>query len=310
MKRIFLILWALLAFVAAASAQNTEAQADYLRRYNNLVGRVGPAGLGVETLLDKWEAEFPEDPAQMLARFSFLFTRSRSSQVVELQQDRYLGQAPLISLPDSLGNPHNYYEVYVYDDDLYADALRAIDQAILAEPWRLDCRMVKIDALLAYEKESPEMAVAELKVLADKHFKEKTVWEYEGLGRVNDEQFKAFMQDYCAAIFRIGSPQSAEAFKSLSEYLLGYCKDEPLYVNNLGSYYLVKKEYKTARKYFDQVLRKHPDDMTALKNGLLVARATKDRKLEKKYLEMMAKHGETETDRKSAQMRLDAYNKK
>ena len=72
----------------------------------------------------------------------------------------------------------------------------------------------------------------------------------------------------------------------------------------------MKKDYKNARKHFDQVLKKHPGDMTALKNCLLLARSSKDVKLEKKYLAMMAQHGETETDRESARIRLEAYGKK
>ena len=92
--------------------------------------------------------------------------------------------------------------------------------------------------------------------------------------------------------------------------MLTYCKDEPLFLDNLGSYHLVRKEYKQARKYYDQVLKKHPSDMTALKNSILMARTMKDVKLEKKYLALMAKNGETEVDRQSAQARLDAYNLK
>lgn len=304
MKRIITIL-ALALLPLVASAQETRE--DYLRRYNNLQERVGPAGLGVETLLNKWEAAYPEDPQQMVARFSFCFTRSRTSQVVELDRDRYLGQPPLIPMTDSLGKKHNYFEVYEYDDDLFAEANAAIGKAIGVKPWRLDYRFLRIDALIAYEKEKPEMALQELCALADKNYKEKPVWEFEGLDGVSQEQFKAFMQDYCVALFRIGSDASALAFKTFSEHMLTYCKEDPLFVDNLGSYYLVRKEYKKAQQYFDKVLKKHPGDMTALKNCLLLARTTKDKKLEKKYLQLMAKNGETEQDRASAQARLEAY---
>ena len=81
-------------------------------------------------------------------------------------------------------------------------------------------------------------------------------------------------------------------------------------MNNLAGYYLVKKDIKKAQKYIDQVLKKHPDDMTALKNGMLLSRTKKDTKLEKKYLELMAANGETETDRASAKARLEALGKK
>ena len=309
MKRTLILLLALVLPIAA-SAQETLSQSEFLRRYTNLVDRVGPAGLGVETHLNKWEATWPEDPMLYLARFRFCLTRSQSSHIEDLSVDKYLGQPPLLPMTDSLGNKHNYYEIVDYDDDLFAQANSAIGQAISLDPWHLDYRMARIDALIAYEKDKPEMALQELKALADKHYKEHPVWVYEGMDGVTEEQFRAFMQDYCVSIFRLGSDTSAQAFKALSEHMLTYCKDEPMFVDNLGSYHLVRKEYKQARKYYDQVLKKHPGDMTALKNSILMARTMKDVKLEKKYLALMAKNGENEADRMSAQARLDAYNTK
>ena len=308
MKKHLLLLLLGLVCLAPLSAQETKE--DYLRRYNNLVDRVGADGLGVETLLNKWEAAWPEDVNQLLARFSFCFARSQSSRVVPMEQERYLGNPPLLPMKDSLGKKVNYFEVTDYDDALFAEANTAIGKAISTAQNRLDWQMAKISALMAYEKEKPEMTLQELKALATFHYTRKPDWVHEQLGTVTPEQFEAIMQDYCAALFRINTPTSLEAFKAFSEHLLSYKKDHPLFMDNLGSYYLVKKDYKKARKYYDQVLKKHPGDMTALKNSLLMARALKDVKLEKKYLALMAAHGETETDRAGAQARLDAYNQK
>ena len=295
MKRI-LILLAAAVLPLFASAQEPLSQAEFLRRYNNLIQRVGPDGVGVETHLNKWEEAWPEDPQQYLARFCFCFERCRTGNIVELAAEKYLGQPPLLPITDTLGVKHNYFEVFEYDDDLFAQANSAIGQAISLKPWHLDWRMARIDALMAYEKDKPEMTLQELKSLADKHYKEHPVWEYDGMDGVTEDQFRAFMQDYCVALFRLGSDTSALAFKTLSEHMLTYCKDDPLFLDNLGSYYLVNKDYKKARKYFEQVLKKHPDDMTALQNMVLMARVTKDEKLKKKYQPLLAKAAQKQLD--------------
>ena len=308
MKRILTFLVALMLPVLLFAQTSQE---DYIRRFNNLVNRVGPAGVGVETLLDKWAEEYPDDTQQLLARFSFWFNKCQTSNVIQLPQDRYLGREPLLPLTDSLGRKNNYFEDIVYEDESFGLALEALDKAVALEPQRLDLRLLRIDALTAYEKGSPDMALSALKSLADENYRQHPAWTHESLEKVDDEVFKALLQDYCFTFFRLGTDSSAEAFKSLSEHMLTYCKDDPLFLDNLGSYWFVcKKDYKKARKHYDQVLKKHPDDITAIRNSVLLARSDKNVKLEKKYLAMMAQYGATEMDRASAKAQLEALNQK
>ena len=309
MKKIYLVL--LLCLTAFSAMAQPLSKEEYLGRYQRLVARVGAAGVGVETLIGQWAEAWPDDVQMLLARFSFFYNKSQTAKVIQLSQERYLGRAPLLPMKDSTGAVRNYFEDTVFDDELFGRADEAISRAISLEPLRLDRRLVRITALTAYEKGSPDMALSELKALVDKHFNEHLAWVYEGLQSVGDEEFKALMQEYCYTFFRLGTPGAAEAFKALSEHLLRYCKDDPLYVNNLGSYYLVcKKEPKKALKYYNSILKKHPDDLTAIRNTILLARSTKDARLEKKYLPLMVKYGETESERAGAAARLQALGRK
>jgi Flp pilus assembly protein TadD len=79
-------------------------------------------------------------------------------------------------------------------------------------------------------------------------------------------------------------------------------------VNNLGSYHLVKEEFKAALKYYDKVLKKSPSDQTARQNALLAARRMKNVKAEKKYLNLMVRYG-SEKEKTLAQVRLDSLGK-
>ena len=115
------------------------------------------------------------------------------------------------------------------------------------------------------------------------------------------------MQEYCYTFFKFASPRCYEAFRELSEKMLRYEKDDPLYLNNLGSYYLVyKKDSKSALKYYNKVLKKHPDDLTALRNCVVLARHDKNAKLEKKYLPSLIKYTDNPTEKASAEARLSA----
>ena len=80
-------------------------------------------------------------------------------------------------------------------------------------------------------------------------------------------------------------------------------------MNNVGSYYLVSENYKSALKTYSKVLKKCPDELTAIQNCVLAARMMKDTKLEIKYLQMMVKYA-PEKDALTAKARLDALTRK
>ena len=154
-------------------------------------------------------------------------------------------------------------------------------------------------AIIAYNKDTGEVRSGQ--VAAREGF------DYYLIKLAGEDLFPSVMQEYCYAFFKIGTPHCFDAFKELSEKMLSYYPGNTVYMTNLGSYYLVyKHDSKTALKMYNKVLKKSPDDYTAIKNCVLLARSDRNTKLERKYLPMLIRVTPDETEKASAQARLDA----
>lgn len=284
------------------------AQSDrYEQRYNLLVSKLGPAGVGVETILDNWEKADSTDAKMLLGRFNYIFTKAQSTQVVIKQSRKYLGMDPIITLKDSTGVDQHYYQETFYDDEMYGQAMKVVERAIGMHPEKLDFRFLKANAYIAYEKESPDMALAYLLNLIDESLSRK-VWLYDG--EPSDAAFfSEAMLEYCFTFYTIGSPAAMNAFLTLSQRMNELDPKNPAFINNIGTYYLIAKEdYKTALKYYNKVLKSFPEDYTAIKNCVLLARKQNNVKLEKKYLPLLAEFGD-EKDKLMAKARLQQLGK-
>lgn len=283
-----------IAYMLAAMALSVSLSAqtsDHLRRYNILLDRVGPAGVGMETLIENWSKAEPENPDMLTARFYYHIAKAQGTEVVARKEARYLGAAPMLTLQDSTGTDIFYYEVLKYDDDLFAEALKAVDKAISVYPQRLDFRFLKANAYMSYERESPDMALSNILGLAHDYMTSGKTWTYQdgdGQVEVDPELFAQMMQEYCITLYTLGTPASYEAFLKLSRRMNGYMPKNPAFLADMGSYHLVvAKDPKTALKYYDKALKLDPQAKDIVNNALLAARKLKNAKLEKKYLKML-----------------------
>lgn len=304
MKKILISLILCTAGICAGAQTSS-----YSEKYDLLVSKLGPAGVGVETVLNNWEKEDSTDVKMLIGKFNYYFTKSQSSTVEPLPVKKYLGNAPVVTLKDSLDNDVNYFQVTSYDDELFGTASKYLDRALEYYPGRLDLRFLKAASLIAYEKESPDMALAFLTELIDDGMSGRFEWEYPDV-EVDDEFFRSAVQEYCYTFFNMGTPMSFTAFRSISEKMLEYDPKDTLFLANMGSYYFVAlKDYKKALSYYRKVLKIDEGDYTAIKNTILIARTTKDVKLEKKYLPLLAEYG-TESEKLTAKARLQALESK
>ena len=303
-RKIILAVMILTGSAASVSGQGKEElKKTYSDRYDLVVSKLGPDGVGIETILDQWAAVDSLDTKMLAARFSYYFAKSQSTSVVVKPEKKYLGADPVLSLKDSTGADVYYFQEVFYDDSLFSMSMKSIDKAIAVSPQRIDFRFSKAAALLSYEKDSPDMTLSFLLGLVEEDAGGME-WEYPGY-ELDDDFFKSSMQEYCYAFFKLGTPSSYEAFRTLSERMLMADPDDPQFISNLGSYCLVvSKDYGKALKYYKKTLKINPQDYTTLKNCVLLARQQKNRKLEKKYLTLFMEVA-PENEKLAAEARLE-----
>ena len=285
MKRISAALAALVLVCTALPAQSV----DWQKKYERQVKAVGLSGVGVETILDSWGAADSSSVDYLAARYAFWFDKSHSLVVEAHDSPRYLGMEPMLELSDSSkSNTVWYYQVDSFDDELFGRALRYLDKAAAAMPAELEYRVWKVSALMLYEKESPDMTLGLILSLIDEDRSTGQKWLYQGEEQDRDF-FDGLIQEFCWNLFNLGTPQAREAFLKVSEKMLSYDRKSPVFMANVGSYLMSVKEYKKALKQFDKVLKLDPDNDTAIRNCVTIARILRDDKLKSRYNTMLSR---------------------
>ncbi|MCR5325197.1 MAG: hypothetical protein K6E37_00420 [Bacteroidales bacterium] len=295
--------------LACALAYGQDDAAAFKNRYDRQVRIVGAAGVGVETILDRWEAAFPDDPAMLEGRYNYCLNKARSTEIVPKDTPKYLGAEPVLTLKDSTGRDVYYFQEDFYVDSLFARSQTAIDKAVALAPSELGYRVDKITSLMLYEKGSPDLATAELLKLIQYNKTAKPSWTYYGLA-VDEDTFISTVQEYCFNFFRFATPGCYEAFRTVSEAMLKIYPKNTDFLSNLGSYWLVYKQKPSkALKWYNKVLKINPKDYTAAKNCVILARSEKNKKLEKKYLPLLMEATDSEAERASCKARLESLGK-
>lgn len=279
MKR-FIVFITLTLVCVNVSAQLTSE--EYKAKYERHVKNVGYDGVGVETLLDNWEALAPDDPDMLLGRFNYYLFKSQSIEMMPMSVSRYLGKAPSVTLKDEAGNPVNYFEVAMFDDACFGEALKVIDKLISQHPYELNFHFIRAANLMDYEKEDPNLAYMGIGNLITTYSSKKPEWQYRG-EKVSPELFAEFIQQYCAAFYGVGSEASYEYFYDLSVRMAKLFPKHTGFIDNQGSYFMVsRKNFKKAISFYDRALKIDPEDQIAQRNKKIAQRQIELQKKEKK----------------------------
>ncbi len=260
------IVFALCVSVLNLSAQTAE---EFKNNYNRQVKNVGAAGIGVETILNKWAEAYPEDRDMLLAKFSYYFTKSQKSELVVKDASKYLGQKPVLTLKDSLGKDINYFEEISFDESLFSQSLDALNLANSIDPKECSYRLFKISALISYEKDDPALAVLEINKFIDE-YKNNADFSHDGVV-LSDEVFCQAIAEYCMSLFEIASESSYKYFFEISKKMNKLYPKDPVFINNLGSYYLAyEKNSRKAQRYYKKVLKLDPENYAATTNMKII----------------------------------------
>lgn len=273
MRKALMIILVMMSLSATA-----QTSSQFKERFDRQVRSVGVAGVGVEFILDKWGAAYPEDTDMLEGRFSYYLAKSRSEEVQKIDAEKYLGQRPVLTLKDSLGKNVNYFTVPVFDDSLFRISQKNIDRAIELAPDALAYRFDKISALAAYEKDSPDMAATAMLNLIDYDAARHPDWIFKG-EKVSRQDFESAVQEYCYLFYKTGSANSYESFRILSERMLKESPGNVYFLNNLGAYWQVARhDDKKAAKYYKKVLKLNPGDESATANMKIIEKNKRKKK--------------------------------
>lgn len=297
------------AVLLLAALQPLHAQlsrAEYKEKYDRQIRAVGYAGVGVETILERWESAYPDDADMLEGRFFFDLTRARSTKMLRSAKPRYMGREPVLSLKDTTGAPVYIYEEEFYADSLFNLALGYLDRAANLHPDDFLYRSHLLNAQLAREKEEPMLSVEELDALISYDKAKRPSWTYKGQ-TTQPDFFGNVVQDYCRLYFDIASPKSYAAFKRISERMIKLYPSRLEFVTNLGSYWRVAENNpKKALPYYKKVLSKDKDNYLAARNGYLAARSAGDKKFLKTCLETLVRVSPQDSERLSAKALLQS----
>ncbi|MBO4447710.1 MAG: hypothetical protein J5764_06260 [Bacteroidales bacterium] len=300
-----IILTIALIFLGGTLAYAQLTSEEYREKYQLQIRNAGFAGIGVETILDRWGRLYPDDCDMLEGRFFFWLTKARTTEVKPMARRTYMGKKPVVTLKDSLGANVNYFEVESYDDSLFSLAIKPLNKAISLKENEFHYRASLINAQMAREGENPLISVEELESLIAYDYAGKPSWSYNG-EPVNADFFPGVVQEYCRLYFEIGSPASYEAMRRISEKMLKLYPSRVEFLTNMGSYWKVAKNNpKKALDCYQKALKKDTDNYVAVKNCYLLAKASGKKKDQIKYLEMLAKVSPSESEKISAAALLD-----
>ena len=268
------ILTAILLLAASAAAAQTTPE-EFRAAYERQKAAVGLTGLGVKTILESWNAAFPNDTLMLEAVFAYNLAKGRSSKAVTRPEKKYLGRDPLLSLKDSTGRPVHYFEVPVYDDNYFASAQKALDKAITLAPNNIGYLFDEISSLLDYEGESPDMASTALLNLIDRNYSEHPRWNLYG-EPFTQQDFIDAVKEYCYSFWKLATPAGYESFYNVSRRMTKAEPKDPGFLDNIGAYWQVaKKDNKMAAKFYKKALKLDPEDYAANQNMKIIAKLNK-----------------------------------
>ena len=148
---------------------------------------------------------------------------------------RFMGKQPSLTLKDPDGSDVPYFEEDFYDEEFFGMAMRVLDQQIAAHPDELRWHYLKIPALSAYEKESPDMAAAHLKSIIERNASAHPAWTLDG-EEASQDIFQQGVGEFCADFFQTGTPACYEYFLEISERMSKLFPKNPVFIDNIGSY--------------------------------------------------------------------------
>ncbi|GLB52389.1 hypothetical protein NBRC110019_14290 [Neptunitalea chrysea] len=215
-------------------------------------------------VLTAWEKATPKDPELYTSYFNYYFSKAQK-EFISLSTDEPQGMG--LTLTDSTNQIAGYLSGQVtYDERYTTQAFQKIDEGIKLFPNRLDMRFGKTYALKELKRWDELTDVFIETVTYGNKINNDWLWTENKKLESGKENMLAAIQDYISEMFNTGNDKVIDNMRTISLEVLKYYPNHVESLSNIGTTYLIDKEYENALNYFLKAETINPKDAIVLNN--------------------------------------------
>lgn len=244
-------------------------------------------------VLNKWEAQEPENAELFTSYFNYYFQKSRQ-EVVSLTQEQPEGKG--FSIEDSTGATKGFIgSRVIYNKQIFEQGINKINRGISLYPNRLDMRFGKIfvfGQIEEWQRFTNEI-LKTIRYSAENN--NQWTWTHHKPKENGKTFFLSSLQDYQLILYNTGDDKLLSNMQQIAEEVLKFYPEHVESLSNLSVIYLLNEEYDKAIQKLITAEQIAPEDPVILSNLAHVYKQNGNNEKALEYYQKIVKFGDEKT---------------